>query len=543
MKRILVLQMCRLGDILQTTPMLRGIRRTWPEAEITLVLHDVFGTVPLPSRLYDRLVAFPYTKVASTLSTARHEWRKEVTRLREWVSELGTEPYDLLVNLTHSDLVGFLSALIPHRTLSGGLIAPDRTRVVSGPWLTYFWASQTARSWGCFNLVDVQSYAAGVSADGRGLEMAVPESAHAWAREWLSSRGLGERPIVAVQLGASEERKRWPAPKVADALNRIAPAEADVVFVGTRSEMTLAEQAKATLTRPAHVAMGETSLTQLAALLSRAALLLTNDTGTMHVASAMGTRIVDLSTGNVFVHETAPYGEGHFVLEPRTACFPCTAGSTCHHFQCREAFTPDDVGALVRHALGLGPLPQPADGTILQGRFVRGGRIVYRPLWPAAAGSVERRRQASAVMWSETLPTPQDATVAPDVDPFPDRDSGVESPETCAALRDFAREAASVSRLASAVAGAPPARQAALGREIEDGLRRLQLAGQVEPMVSSIASFLRVSLESTFARDLTHVSGVYARETAAAAQRANRLAELLDGGEARAIDRRTKRSA
>lgn len=509
--------------------MLRGIRRTWPGAEITLVLHDVFGSVPVPSHLYDRLAIFPYSKVAGTLSRAREEWRGEVGRIREWVRDLSSEPYDLLVNLTHSDLAGFLSALIPHRTLSGGLIAPDRTRVVVGPWLTYFWASQTARAWGCFNLVDVQSYAAGVSADGRGLEMAVADEAHAWAHAWLSDRSLGSRPLVAVQLGASEERKRWPAEKVAEALNRIPPAEADVVLVGTRSELPLADQARARLTRPVHVALGETSLTELAALLSRCSVLLTNDTGTMHVASAMGTRIVDLSTGNVFVHETAPYGEGHFVLEPRTPCFPCTAGSTCHHFQCREAFTPDDVAALVRHAIGLAPMPTPADGTILQGRFVKGGRILYRPLWPAHAGSVERRRQASAIMWSETLPTPAHPTVAADVDPFPDRDSGVESPGTCTALRTFAADANRVAGVAASVTSAPANRRAALGRDVEDGLRRLQLQGQVEPMVSSIAGFLRVRLESTFSRDLTQVSNVYAREIEIAAARAARLAALLDG--------------
>lgn len=509
--------------------MLRGIRRQWPDAEITLVLHDVFREAPVPAHLYDRLVPFPYSQVAQTLSTARHEWRGEVARIREWVRALGTEPYDLLVNLTHSDLAGFLCALIPHRTLSGGLIAPDRTRVVVGPWLTYFWASQTARAWGCFNLVDVQCYAAGVAPDGRGLEMAVPDSAHEWAREWLAARGLGSRPLVAVQLGASEERKRWPAPKVAEALNRIPEDAADFVLVGTRGEAVLAEQARARLTRPATVAMGETSVGQLAGLLARCDLLLTNDTGTMHVATAMGTRIVDLSTGNVFVHETAPYGEGHFVLEPRTPCFPCTAGSTCHHFQCREAFTPEEVAALVRHALGQGPMPEPADGTILTGRFVRGGRMLYRPLWPAHAAAAERRRQASAIVWSETLAAPADPAIASDVDPFPDGGYGAEAQETLDALTAFAREARRVSTLAAGITSANGGRQRALGSQVEEGLRKLQLMGQVEPMVSSIAGFLRVTLESTFASDLTHVSSVYARETRLAAVRAERLAELLRG--------------
>ncbi len=71
MKRILVLQMCRLGDILQTVPMLRGLRRVHPDAEVTLVLHDLFAKVPVPRALYDRLALFPYTRVAGTLSTRK----------------------------------------------------------------------------------------------------------------------------------------------------------------------------------------------------------------------------------------------------------------------------------------------------------------------------------------------------------------------------------------------------------------------------------------------------------------------------------------
>ncbi|MGE0039810.1 MAG: glycosyltransferase family 9 protein [Vicinamibacterales bacterium] len=535
MKRILVLQMCRLGDILQTTPMLRGIRRQWPEAEITLVLHDVFRDVPVPAHLYDRLVPFPYGQVAATISARREEWRSEMERLRAWVRDVTPEPVDLLLNLTHSDLAGFLCALIPHKTLGGGLIAPDRTRVVSGTWMTYFWASQAARSLGAFNLVDVHNFAAGVASDGKGLEMAVPDRAHARVGEWLSARGLGERPLLAVQLGASEERKRWPAEKVAAALNQIPEASGDVVLVGARDEMALADRALAGLTRPVHVALGETSITELAALLARARLLLTNDTGTMHVASAMGTRIVDLSTGNVFVHETAPYGEGHFVLEPRTACFPCTAGATCHHFQCREAFTPADVAALVRHALGEGPLPRPADATILQGRFVRGGRVQYRPLWPDAARGAERRRQALGMMWAETLPAPSDPAVAAAVDPYPDRDVCPESPEVGEALGEFAARARQAAHMAAALSRADAGRQQAMGAEIEETLRHLQRIGQVEPLVQPVAAYLKIRLDSTFARDVAAVAATYARETAAAAVRAERLASLLGAGPARSL--------
>ena len=59
-RRVLVLQLARLGDILQTTPMLRGFRSSEPQTEVTLVLQDRFLSVPIPHDLYDRLVSFPF---------------------------------------------------------------------------------------------------------------------------------------------------------------------------------------------------------------------------------------------------------------------------------------------------------------------------------------------------------------------------------------------------------------------------------------------------------------------------------------------------
>lgn len=536
MTRVLVLQMCRLGDILQTTPMLRGIRREHPDAEITLVLHDVFRDVPVPAHLYDRLVIFPYGRLAQTMSAARHEWRREVERLRDWVRELGETPFDLVLNLTHSDLAGLLTSMIPARAISGGLVAPDRTRVVRGPWMTYFWASQSARAQGAFNLVDVHNYAAGVASDGLPLEMAVPDRAHAKMGEWLSARGLGERRIVAVQMGASEERKRWPAEQVAEALNRVPASLADVVMVGAADERHLVERAQSRLTRPVHVALGETSITELAALLKRSALLLTNDTGTMHVATAMGTRIVDLSTGNVFVHETAPYGEGHFVLEPRMACFPCTAGSTCHHFQCREAFTPDDVAALVRHALGAGDVPRPSGATVLQGRFVGGGRIQYRALWPAEPAVAERRRQAGAIMWAESLAAPAHPDAARDVDPGADLAGWHDRPEVLDALARLRGHAQQLARGAERLACAPPADQARWSSKMDDEMRQMQLVSQLEPVCHPLVAYLKVTLDSTTTTDVVGLADVYRREALATAARAERLGGLLAGeGDARRI--------
>ena len=67
---------------------------------------------------------------------------------------------------------------------------------------------------------------------------------------------------------------------------------------------------------------------------------------------AVGTRVMDLSSGPVCPYETGPYGEGHVVIEPEMSCYPCPLDSECHHFACRTAVTPEDAAAVARFALG-----------------------------------------------------------------------------------------------------------------------------------------------------------------------------------------------
>ncbi len=476
--RIAVIQLCRLGDILQTTPMLRGLRRVHPGAEITLVVHDLFRDVPVPGRLFDRLVPFPCTEVVAALAEEPVDWRGAADRVRGFLDEVGAGPFDLTLDLSHSDLSGLLGSLIPAHEVRGGLVAEDRTRVVRGGWMSYFWSSQTARAQGCFNLVDIHNRTAGVRSDARGLEINVPDEAQRVVEAWLAARGLAGTPMIAVQLGASDERKRWPPERFAAAIDRLPPSLGSPVFVGTAAERPLVQRALASLNRPAHEACGETSLGELAALLARCRLLLTNDTGTMHVASAVGSRVVDVSTGPVFVHETGPYGEGHFVIESRIECFPCAAGAQCHHLSCRDEIEPADVAALVAHALEAGPLPQPAGARILSGRFTSSGRLEYRTVWPARASRDEVIRLASARMWEETLPAPVDARAHP-TDPPPcgpgDFGSAVE------ALGRLARAARTVAALARQIPAASAAQRAALGEEIQRRLSDLRLAGELEP--------------------------------------------------------------
>ncbi len=96
--------------------------------------------------------------------------------------------------------------------------------------------------------------------------------------------------------------------------------------------------------------IGKTTLPQLAEALKKCDLLISGDTGTMHLATAVGTRVLALFLGTALCHETGPYGEGHLVIQAHMPCSPCSEGA-CQKPLCQQMIRPEMVGYLVSSIL------------------------------------------------------------------------------------------------------------------------------------------------------------------------------------------------
>jgi ADP-heptose:LPS heptosyltransferase len=527
MTRVLVLQLCRLGDLLQTTPLLRGLRRLAPGGFISLVVADGFADVPIPASLADERVVFPQQALARELAEQPERWPEVARSIAEFVDRWAPGSFDVCLNLTHTALAGLLARLVPARRAIGRVVADDRTDVVLGPWLQYLWASQAMRRLSSLNLVDVYTWAAGVAGDRQPPDLVVTDRARARASAWLAERADLTRPLMAVQLGSSEERRRWPPELFAAAIDRLPPEWGDVVFVGTAAERPLVDRARAVLRRDVLDLLGRTSLEELGAVLERCGLLLTNDTGTMHVASAVGTRVVCLSSGPAFVHETGPYGAGHLWVEPLDVCFPCAAETTCHHFACRLAYTPEDVAGVVGFALGRLPAPALAGAQILSGTFGPDGEVRYVPIDHRAAAPRERLRRALSLVWRETLGVPgrRPATACGEDEAIR---GAAPLADEAAALRALAAGTREAGRAAARLARAQGTAVADAGRSCDRALDRVWRLGAATDATALLVAHLRVEVDSLVGLPLTRLSQRYAEACRATAVRAERLAELLD---------------
>jgi heptosyltransferase-2 len=201
--------------------------------------------------------------------------------------------------------------------------------------------------------------AAGLAtAPGPGGLQARPEE-HTQLRRRL---GLDDRPLVVLHPGSGDHfpGRRWPAERYGALLPLLAEdGRRQLVVTGTRSERRLTARvlsaAALACSEPVLDLTGELDVIALIDLLAGAALLVTNDTGPLHIADALGTRTVGLFGPNT-PHRYGPRSRGSLALHADLPCSPCLDDrhmkrSACRHFSCMTSLSVPDVAVACQVAI------------------------------------------------------------------------------------------------------------------------------------------------------------------------------------------------
>jgi ADP-heptose:LPS heptosyltransferase len=341
---LLVINLMRLGDLIQTTPVLRRLRAAYPESRITLAVMDLFLDTAglLPG--VDRLAPFPSAGLGALLLDQEGGWPEAAQRLEEWLAQHFPRPPNLVLNLTPNRLGGILAYATGAAEIRGMAVNQNWEVHTSPAWASYALIVSRARQANPFNLVDLFLREGGLTPDGQGLDLTVPPEAEAEAEEALRLLDLPAGTArVGLLPGASQPERRWPPERLARAASLLRDRRPCHFFIfGSAGEAPLGEALARRLPPGATtLLLGRTSPAVLAAYLKRLDLLITNDTGPMHLAAAMGTPTLALFLASARVQDTGPVGAGHVILEPRLDCHPCLA--PCPQPRCHQAITPEVV--------------------------------------------------------------------------------------------------------------------------------------------------------------------------------------------------------
>ncbi len=324
--RILIIKPGAMGDLLHLTPVLRGLKEQFPEAKVTVLVGSTASRE-----------LFRYNpNVDGTIVYDR--WNEHRTLRGLWTLRqlLKQGRYDLVINFQRSNLKTWLlaSAAFPCRLL---IYHKTRNRVIHAV-EDHFKTVAPLR----------------IPHDGPELEFYIGARDMTWARSFLDDHGALGHTIVALNLGASNRIKCWSPRQFAGVADRLADDGIRVLLIGGEMERDLADELQALLRRPCLDLVGALSIGQLGAILASCHLLVSGDTGPLHLATAVKTPVVALF-GAIDPERTGPVGDGHRVLRhTEVACVPCNDRKCRNavYLECMEKITVDEVYLAVMERIG-----------------------------------------------------------------------------------------------------------------------------------------------------------------------------------------------
>lgn len=329
--------MSSIGDIVHALPVVETIKRHQPDLFIGWVVRRRCESLLDGNPAIDRLYVLSEEPNFAEMLSLRRALRRE--------------HYD-----TAMDMQGlFISGLVSWMSGARRRIGLDRNREANRLFLTDATVEGRDESHHAIDILKGFARAAGARADFDELPtqeyLANGEGA---AADRLLAGLAG--PRVALNVGASTPYKQWPLEYWAEIARYLCAQGLSVVLVGGPSEIEQVSEVENAVEKSGQLVnlAGRTDLRQLAAVLARCDLVVSGDTGPMHIAGAVGTPVVAIF-GPTHPARTGPYGRKNLVIWKQLACSPCYRHPTCEgRVDCLRAIAPADVIAAIEARIGAG---------------------------------------------------------------------------------------------------------------------------------------------------------------------------------------------
>ena len=291
---ICLLRLSALGDVTHVLPLVHTLRRAWPGVELTWVIGKG------ERRLLDGLPGVRFLE---------YDKKSGIAGMRALRRELAGRRFDALLQMQVAARANLLSAFIP----AARRIGYDKSRAKD---LHGLFVNERIPDRPGIHVLD----AIGSFCEPLGLRqtevawnLPVPDAAFEWAsRQWPDDGA----PVLMVSPCSSHARRNWRAERHAALADHAAAKGWRVVLCGGRSELerTTGDAILAAMKHPALDLIGKDTLKQLPALLARANLLVTPDSGPMHIANAMGTKVLGLHAASN-PRRSGPYSDIRYCVD------------------------------------------------------------------------------------------------------------------------------------------------------------------------------------------------------------------------------------
>jgi hypothetical protein len=340
----LVIQLARFGDVIQTKRLIRGLLAD-PGNQVHLAVDA--GLVELAEMIYPEVAVH---------GLPVHDSRSEPATLIRACADIFSawKAADMVrvYNLNHSGFNHVLAGLFAPEQVEG--YRWNQGQALRGPWPETVFRLSAHRTANPLNLMDYWGFFLGQTQGlAQGLAQGLTQGVAldpALVNPPATRKGGG----LGVVLAGRHARRTLPVPILARVIQAAAARiEGKILLLGTAAEREAARALRPLL--PAAIQgrlkdlTGRTGWTGLRDVVQGLDLLLTPDTGTMHLAAHLGTPVTAFFLSSAWAFETGPYGEGHQVWQSVEPCAPCLEAAPCpRSAPCAQAFA--DKAVLARLA-------------------------------------------------------------------------------------------------------------------------------------------------------------------------------------------------
>lgn len=340
-KTIALIQLTRIGDLVQTLIACKPLREQHPDVRLILIARPQFysGIKFLLDEVFDEIYSFdPKVLIQDNLDRSK----EEVKRL---VSRLSVENISALINCTYSKPSAYLCQLIKADHKLGPWYDEHNNLRINDPWSQFVYSNVLETTLNPFNLVDLFKKIIGIRAEEKS--QVTKEPPH-------NSRAHK----ITIHPFASASRKQWKPSKWSEIIYKILKdnPQVTITVLGSEKEKALADEmiSKPTLKNLKHriiSKVGKTSIQDVYKLLKASDLFIGHDSLIGHLAALAGVQTLTVSLGTVRPTETTPYHANAYLLSPRTKCFPCKPNDHCDYFQCHSDISYQATSACINQLI------------------------------------------------------------------------------------------------------------------------------------------------------------------------------------------------
>lgn len=330
----------RIGDVLLSTPAIKALRKSFPDSHIAVMVRPYARDIVLGNPYVDEVIV--YDKYG-----AQRSFYKTV----KFALNLRKRNFDLAVILHPTNRAHWIAFLAGIKRRVGydrktGFLLTDRIEH----------KKQEGRKHELEYTLDVIR-SMGVEPEDRDLFMPVRKDSEMYVDEFLANHGVsGQDRLVALHPGASCPSKLWPVERftrIADEL--IKEFKIKIVVIAGPDDIDIAQELIRKMNCPYIDATGKTTVSQLASLLRRCCLFISNDSGPVHIACALEVPVIAIFGRNqpgLSPRRWGPTGKDSAVLHKEVGCQICLAHNCEKGFACLQAISAEEVLRLARKLLG-----------------------------------------------------------------------------------------------------------------------------------------------------------------------------------------------